>query len=130
MSPSFRVYTSDDIIGVELGGTLKNIIALGAGISDGLEMGQNSKSTLITRGLAEMSRLGIAAGGPVFDLCRAGRAGRPDGYLLQRVEPQPLCRGTVGPGPHLAGNPGHDAERGGGSQYHRRGPGNGGKAWT
>ena len=62
LSPSFRVYTSDDVVGVELGGTLKNIIALGAGIADGLELGQNSKSTLISRGLAEMSRLGMAAG--------------------------------------------------------------------
>ena len=76
MSPSFRVYTSDDIIGVELGGTLKNIIALGAGISDGLEMGQNSKSTLITRGLAEMSRLGIAAGAQYLTF--AGLAGLGD----------------------------------------------------
>ena len=62
LSPSFRVYTSDDVVGVELGGTLKNIIALGAGIADGLELGQNSKSTLITRGLTEMARLGLAAG--------------------------------------------------------------------
>ena len=76
MSPSFRVYTSDDIIGVELGGTLKNIIALGAGIADGLEMGQNSKSTLITRGLAEMSRLGIAAGAQYLTF--AGLAGLGD----------------------------------------------------
>jgi len=62
MSPSFRVYTSRDIIGVELGGTLKNIIALGAGIADGLGVGDNAKSALITRGLAEISRLGVAAG--------------------------------------------------------------------
>ncbi len=62
LSPTFRVYTSDDVIGVELGGTLKNIIALGAGIADGMEMGQNSKSSFITRGLAEMARLGMAAG--------------------------------------------------------------------
>ena len=60
--PSFRVYTSDDVVGVELGGTLKNIIALGAGIADGLELGANSKSTFISRGLAEMTRLGVAAG--------------------------------------------------------------------
>ena len=62
MSSSFRVYTSDDVTGVEMGGTLKNIIALGAGISDGLDLGQNSKSAFITRGLAEITRLGIAAG--------------------------------------------------------------------
>jgi glycerol-3-phosphate dehydrogenase (NAD(P)+) len=76
MSPTFRVYTSDDVIGVELGGTLKNIIALGAGISDGLAMGQNSKSTLITRGLAEMTRLGTAAGAQYLTF--AGLAGLGD----------------------------------------------------
>ncbi len=62
MSATFRVYTSDDVVGVELGGALKNIIALGAGLADGLELGANSKSTLITRGLAEIARLGAAAG--------------------------------------------------------------------
>ena len=76
MSPSFRVYTSDDIVGVELGGALKNVIALGAGIADGLDMGQNSKSTLITRGLAEMARLGIAAGAQYLTF--AGLAGLGD----------------------------------------------------
>ncbi|MCY4365588.1 MAG: NAD(P)-dependent glycerol-3-phosphate dehydrogenase [Chloroflexi bacterium] len=76
MSQAFRVYTSDDVIGVELGGTLKNIIALGAGIADGMEMGQNSKSTLITRGLAEITRLGTAAGAQ--PLTFAGLAGLGD----------------------------------------------------
>ena len=76
MSPAFRVYTSDDVIGVELGGTLKNIIALGAGIADGMDMGQNSKSTLITRGLAEIARLGTAAGAQYLTF--AGLAGLGD----------------------------------------------------
>ena len=76
MSPTFRVYTSDDVIGVELGGTLKNIIALGAGIADGMAMGQNSKSTLITRGLAEITRLGTAAGAQYLTF--AGLAGLGD----------------------------------------------------
>ncbi|MBO1003061.1 NAD(P)H-dependent glycerol-3-phosphate dehydrogenase [Pseudogracilibacillus auburnensis] len=58
----FRVYTSSDVIGVELGGALKNIIALGAGISDGLGFGDNAKAALITRGLAEITRLGTAMG--------------------------------------------------------------------
>lgn len=58
----FRVYKSDDIIGVELGGALKNIIAIAAGIADGLNMGDNTKGALITRGLAEITRLGLAAG--------------------------------------------------------------------
>ena len=58
----FRVYTSNDLVGVELGGALKNIIALGAGISDGLGFGDNAKAALITRGLAEITRLGTALG--------------------------------------------------------------------
>ena len=61
-SSVFRVYTNNDIIGVELCGALKNIIALGAGICDGLELGDNAKSGFMTRGLAEIARLGVAAG--------------------------------------------------------------------
>ncbi len=60
--PVFRVYTSTDIIGVELGGALKNVIAIAAGISDGIGFGDNTKAALITRGLAEMTRLGVALG--------------------------------------------------------------------
>jgi len=59
---TFRVYTTDDVIGVELGGTLKNIIAVAAGILDGIGLGDNSKAALMTRGLAEISRLGTALG--------------------------------------------------------------------
>ncbi|WP_163969867.1 NAD(P)H-dependent glycerol-3-phosphate dehydrogenase [Oceanobacillus halotolerans] len=59
---AFRVYTSTDMIGIELGGALKNIIALGAGISDGLGYGDNAKAALITRGLAEITRLGTSLG--------------------------------------------------------------------
>jgi glycerol-3-phosphate dehydrogenase (NAD(P)+) len=62
MSPSFRVYTNSDITGVELGGALKNIIALCAGISDGLGFGDNTKAALMTRGITEMSRLGVSLG--------------------------------------------------------------------
>lgn len=62
ITDTFRVYTSDDVIGVELGGALKNVIALCAGISDGLKYGDNTKAALITRGIAEISRLGVAMG--------------------------------------------------------------------
>jgi len=61
--PSFRVYTNSDVIGVELGGALKNIVAIAAGICDGLGLGHNSVAALITRGLAEMTRLVVACGG-------------------------------------------------------------------
>ncbi len=62
MSDMFRIYTSDDIIGVEMGGALKNIVALCAGVSDGLGYGDNTKAALMTRGLAEIARLGTAMG--------------------------------------------------------------------
>lgn len=60
--PRFRVYTNDDVVGVELGGALKNIIAIAAGVCDGLGLGHNSIAALITRGLAEISRLAVACG--------------------------------------------------------------------
>ncbi|MCD8121528.1 MAG: NAD(P)-dependent glycerol-3-phosphate dehydrogenase [Clostridiales bacterium] len=65
MSPVFRVYTSPDILGIELGAALKNVIALAAGIADGLGYGDNTKAALITRGIYEITRLGIAMGGRV-----------------------------------------------------------------
>ncbi|MBF0345494.1 MAG: NAD(P)-dependent glycerol-3-phosphate dehydrogenase [Nitrospirae bacterium] len=58
----FRVYTHDDMLGIELGGALKNVIAIAAGISDGLELGLNARAALITRGLAEITRLGVKLG--------------------------------------------------------------------
>lgn len=63
MNERFRVYTSPDVIGIELGGSLKNVIALAAGVVDGLGYGDNTKAALMTRGIAEISRLGIAMGG-------------------------------------------------------------------
>ena len=72
----FRVYTNDDVIGVELGGALKNIIAIAAGVCDGLGLGHNSIAALITRGLAEMARLVVACGGRLDTI--AGLAGLGD----------------------------------------------------
>jgi len=63
MSPVFRVYTSPDTLGMEIGAALKNVVALAAGMADGLGYGDNTKAALITRGIAEISRLGTAAGG-------------------------------------------------------------------
>jgi glycerol-3-phosphate dehydrogenase (NAD(P)+) len=62
MTERFRIYTGDDLVGVELGGALKNVIAIAAGITDGLGFGDNAKAALVTRGQAEMSRLGVALG--------------------------------------------------------------------
>ena len=64
MSPVFRVYTNPDIVGVELGGALKNVIALCCGVSDGMGLGDNTKALMMTRGMTEMARLGVALGGP------------------------------------------------------------------
>jgi glycerol-3-phosphate dehydrogenase (NAD(P)+) len=61
-STTFRVYTNTDVVGVELGGALKNVIAIGAGVIDGMGLGDNAKAGFLTRGLAEMTRLGVAAG--------------------------------------------------------------------
>lgn len=76
INSNFRVYTNPDIIGVEIGGSLKNIIALGAGLSDGLGFGDNARAALITRGLAEISRLGVQLG--ANPLTFAGLAGVGD----------------------------------------------------
>ncbi len=75
-SSVFRAYTNDDVVGVELCGALKNIIALGAGMCDGMRLGDNAKSGFMTRGLAEVTRLGVAAG--ANPLTFAGLAGMGD----------------------------------------------------
>jgi len=63
MNGNFRVYTSDDVVGIELGGALKNVLAIAAGVIDGMKLGDNPKAALVTRGIAEMARLGLALGG-------------------------------------------------------------------
>lgn len=74
--PRFRIYTNDDVVGVELGGALKNIVAIAAGVCDGLNLGHNSVAALITRGLAEITRLAVACGGRAETM--AGLAGLGD----------------------------------------------------
>jgi glycerol-3-phosphate dehydrogenase (NAD(P)+) len=73
---SFRVYTNDDLVGCELGGSVKNVMAIASGISDGMGFGDNARAALITRGLAEMTRLGVALGGQALTF--AGLAGLGD----------------------------------------------------
>jgi len=75
-TPSFRVYTSPDVIGVQIGGVVKNVIAIAAGISDGLGLGHNARAALITRGLAEMTRLAVRLGADAMTL--AGLPGLGD----------------------------------------------------
>lgn len=65
MTPNLRIYTNDDIIGVEIGGAVKNVIALAAGVLDGIGYGDNTKAALMTRGMKEISRIGMALGGKV-----------------------------------------------------------------
>jgi glycerol-3-phosphate dehydrogenase (NAD(P)+) len=75
-APYFRVYTSDDVVGVELGGSIKNVMAIGAGVADGLGYGHNTRAALITRGLHEMARLAMRRG--AHELTMAGLAGAGD----------------------------------------------------
>jgi glycerol-3-phosphate dehydrogenase (NAD(P)+) len=74
-TPRFRIYTGDEVAGVELGGALKNVFAIAAGASDGLELGDNSKAALVTRSLAEMIRLGTAMGGKLVTFSGLSGAG-------------------------------------------------------
>lgn len=76
MAPTFRVYTNRDVVGCEIAGALKNVMAIAAGIADGLGYGDNTKAALITRGLAELTRLGVALGGE--PLTFSGLAGMGD----------------------------------------------------
>src|SRR5207245_7355254 len=89
--PQFRLYGSDDVIGVEIGGALKNVIAIAAGVVEGLGLGQNALAALITRGLAEITRLACAAGGRRDTL--AGLSGLGDLVLT--------CTGTLSRSRHV-----------------------------
>ena len=93
-SSTFRVYTNDDVAGVELGGALKNVIALAAGVATGLSLGHNSSAALITRGIAEMTRLAVACGGRRQTL--AGLSGVSDLVLT--------CTGSLSPTAPSASN--------------------------
>jgi glycerol-3-phosphate dehydrogenase (NAD(P)+) len=107
--PALRVYSSDDVVGVEVGGAVKNVMAIAAGVSDGLALGYNARAALITRGLAEMTRLGVALGGRpetfmgltgigdlvltcTGDLSRNRRVG----LALARGEPLPAVLAAIG----------------------------------
>jgi glycerol-3-phosphate dehydrogenase (NAD(P)+) len=89
--PTFRLYHSDDVVGVEIGGAMKNIIAIAAGVAEGLGLGHNALAALITRGLAEVTRLACAAGGRRETL--AGLSGLGDLVLT--------CTGTLSRNRHV-----------------------------
>ena len=119
MSPVFRVYTSPDILGVELGGALKNVIALAAGAADGLGYGDNTKAALITRGIAEIARLGIAMGAQAVHLLRTHRHRRSDCDLRQCPQPEP--EGRISDWPGIYHGRGHGrGENGGGRRLLRK----------
>jgi glycerol-3-phosphate dehydrogenase (NAD(P)+) len=90
--PSLRVYTNPDVVGCEVAGTVKNVIAIAAGMAEGMGFGDNTRATLITRGLAEMSRLGVAMGGD--PLTFAGLAGMGD--LIATCSSKQSRNNTVG----------------------------------
>ena len=121
----FRLYVNEDILGVELCGALKNVVAIAAGAADGLGFGDNGKAGLLTRGLAEMTRLGIAAG--ANPLTFAGLAGMGDLIATCGLAPvaQPPPRRGAREGPHVGRDRG-DAARDGRGRLHgpgRAGPG-------
>ena len=96
-SKQLRVYGNTDVVGVELGGTLKNIIAIAAGMATQMELGENAKALLITRGLSEIARLGVALGADPMTFSGLAGIGDSDGHLRQPDQPQPS--GRRGPGP-------------------------------
>ena len=124
MSPVFRVYTTPDMLGVELGGALKNIIALAAGILDGMKIGDNARAALMTRGLAEITRLGTAMGAQADVQIIESYPGvvnwndmvdfaRLDRHLHQRPFPEPSGWGVHRSGPFPQGSGGKGGDDGG-----------------
>ena len=95
--PYFRPYTNNDVVGCELGGAVKNVIALAYGMAAGMGFGDNTRATLITRGLAETARLGARARRRPAHLRRAGRARRPGRHLQLAAVAQPHLRRAAGP---------------------------------
>ncbi len=87
-TPYFRTYTSQDVVGVEIGGALKNVIAVASGIVEGLGLGHNTRAALITRGLAEIMRLGVFLGADPLTFSGLSGHRRSGAYLHQHPEPQ------------------------------------------
>ena len=103
--PWLRVYTNTDLIGVELAGAMKNVIAIAAGIIDGVGAGDNAKAALLARGLAEITRLGLAMGAQRVHLRRPDRVGGPCHDVHLADGPQPLLRRADRQGPDAGAGP-------------------------
>lgn len=117
--PSFRVYTNEDVAGVELGGSLKNVIAIAAGVCHGLNLGHNSVAALITRGLTEITRLAVACGGNAETL--AGLAGLGDLVLTcTGALSKPQRRSGTRPWPKALRNYREHARHGGGRSFYNQ----------
>ena len=126
MGPTLRVYTNPDVVGCEAAGALKNVMAIAAGMAAGLGYGDNSTAALITRALAELTRLGVAMGGR--PLTFAGLAGMGD-LVATCISAQSRNRQVgvaLGRGPTPGGDHRRDAHGGRGRQDHRCRPGPGG----
>ena len=116
---SFRVYTNGDVVGVELGGALKNTVAIAAGICDGLGLGHNSVAALITRGLAEMTRLVVACGGRPETMAGLAGLGDPRPHLHRRPLAQPQRRRRTRTRQEAPRNHRRHARHGRGRRIHR-----------
>jgi glycerol-3-phosphate dehydrogenase (NAD(P)+) len=103
MNKTFRVYTNDDIVGVELGAALKNVLAIGCGICDGLGLGDNTKAALITRGLAEMTRFGMRMGAKEATFTGLSGLGDLVVTCTSRHSRNRLFGEKIGQGKHMAG---------------------------
>ena len=108
-TPRFRLYTNSDRTGVELGGAVKNIIAIAAGVADGLGLGSNATAALVTRGLAEITRLVVACGGRRETLAGSRRTWRSCFDFLWKPQPQPAGRRRARTRPNRRRNHGKHA---------------------
>ena len=108
MNEFFRVYTSDDVVGAELGGSLKNVLALAAGVLDGMGMGDNTKAALMTRGIVEMARLGQALGGRSDTFFGLSGIGDLIVTCMSRHSRNRSCGGGTGQGAQIGGYPAGD----------------------
>lgn len=123
MNKRFRVYTSDDRIGTEICAALKNVIALCAGCTDGMGCGDNTKALLMTRGLAEMARLGVALGGRKDTFTGLAGVGDLIVTCTSMHSRNRRCGILIGPGQAGGAGPGGDRRGGGGLLRRRQRPG-------